>query len=318
MRKMIVVCVLSALTLGSAAVAFAAPVTLSLGTASLGGNFFTMGAAMASVFTDTLGYRVTAQATGGSAANLDGIHEGELDLGMSQAMTVTSAVKGTEQFAGTPFSDLRTLVNYSATPIHFLVRSGKGIKGMQDLMGRKVECLSPGDGIEITTKKFAAFYGMPADSVKLEYSGNRVQAASRLKTLQLDAVQDATGLRAAWMTDVIGDGSNWELISIPEEDIARMCEMYPEFSRMVIPANTYKGQTEDVVTVGFWTVLPAGEGLDDDVAYNLVKALYENKETLVQAHNFFKDLEPENIQSGCAAPVHEGAARYYREIGALK
>lgn len=80
--------------------------TLSMGTASLGGNFFTMGAAAASVIMDGTGLAVTAQATGGSVYNVGAVNDGELDLAMSQASTVASGYHGTDSYEGAPTENI--------------------------------------------------------------------------------------------------------------------------------------------------------------------------------------------------------------------
>ena len=121
--------------------------TLSLGTASLGGNFFTMGAAMASVIMDGTGVAVTAQATNGSVYNVGAVDEGELDIGMAQASAVASGVNGTDSYEGAPTENIRTLLNYSATPIHILVSKSLGATSVSNLKGATLECLTPGDGV---------------------------------------------------------------------------------------------------------------------------------------------------------------------------
>lgn len=80
--------------------------TLSMGTASLGGNFFTMGAAAASVIMDGTGLAVTAQATGGSVYNVGAVNDGELDLAMSQACAVASGYHGTDSYEGAPTENI--------------------------------------------------------------------------------------------------------------------------------------------------------------------------------------------------------------------
>lgn len=294
------------------------PVTLAIGTSGLGGNFFTMGASIAAVLVDKLGYQAVAQATAGSAANLDSIHNGELDIAIAQASSVSAAVLGQEQFEGAALDDITTLVNYSATPIHFYAKRSANIKSISDLAGKKVECLNPGDGVEMTTKQMLPFYDLSLDDIQAEYSGNRVQAGSRFKTGELDAMLDATGIGNSWVTDIMGDGSVYEILSFTDEEIEAFCAEYPFFSKMVIPANTYAGQTEDVQTVGIWTVVVADKDLDEEVAYNIVKTMFDNKEELVKAHNFFKDMEPENITTSLSAPLHPGAEKYYKEIGVIQ
>lgn len=291
--------------------------TLSLGTASLGGNFFTMGAAMASVIMDGTDVSVTAQATGGSAYNVGAVNDGELDIGMAQASAVATGVNGKDSYEGAPTENIRTLLNYNATPIHILVNKSLNADDVTDLKGAKLECLAPGDGIELATQSLLPLWGISLDEVTLEYSGNRTQASSRMKTGQVDAILDATGLGAAWITDIYGDGSDWELLTLTDDQIRAVCEVLPEYSRMVIPAETYSGQSEDVVTVGLWTTVFCHADLDDDTAYGIVKSIMENKEGLVKAHSFFGDLAPENVVDACQAPLHPGAERYYKEVGVL-
>jgi TRAP transporter TAXI family solute receptor len=295
-----------------------APLNLSIGTASLGGNFFTMGAVIAETIINKTDYQATAQATGGSAINMDLVNNKEVDMAICQASAISAAVRGVEQFSGAPIKDTRTLVNWNATPVHIMARRSIGAANITDLITAKIECITPGDGIEISTKMIFNALGMSFDDAKIEHSGNRVQSASRFKTGGVDAIFDATGLNAAWITDIIGDGSNFELLSLTDEQIEKILASAPEMRKMIIPAGTYSGQEKEVIAVGNWTTLIAHESMNEEVAYNITKCIIENKEVLVQGHNFFKDLSPQNIIDACSTPLHPGAERYYKEIGTIK
>jgi len=320
MKKTIgIAAALALLLMGVPAAAHAAAptVNVSIGTSSLGGNFFTMGAVIAESLTAKLGYRAVAQATLGSAFNVDAVHKKELTTAICQAASVAAAFRGTDQFKGAPINDVRTLYNWNATPIHILVKRSVAANDITGLAGLRFECMTPGDGIELTTKMMTELYGL-SGKVRMEHSGNRVQSASRFKTGALDVILDGTGIGASWMNDVIGDGSNFKLLSLTEEQVKQISTAYPEMSRMVIPANSYKGQTQEVVTVGNWTTLIAHVSMPDEVAYNIAKNAFDNKETLVKGHNFFRDLAPGNIRSGTPAPLHPGATKYYKEAGVVK
>ena len=298
-----------------AGVGYSSLINLSIGTASLGGNFFTMGAVIAEVIINKTEYRAVAQATGGSAANVDMVNDKELDLAICQASAISAAVRGIEQYASAPVKDVRTLVNWNATPIHIMVRRTIKATNVTDLVNNRIECITPGDGIEITTKMILGAVGISFDGAKIEYSGNRVQSASRFKTSGVDAIFDGTGIGAAWITDIIGNGSAFELLSLTEEQIEKIAASAPEMRRMVIPAGTYAGQEKEVVTVGNWTTLISHKSMDDELAYNITKTICENKEELVKGHNFFRDLSIENIIDACIAPLHPGAKKYYLETG---
>ena len=302
-----------ALCLTAATALAADPKFLRIGTASLGGNFFPMGAAIASVIDQHVpGIKATAQASSGSAFNMTAIQDGEQEMAVCQGPAVSDAVANGK----TP--DVRTIANYSATPQHIMVRLGANITSIADLKGKKMEMLAAGDGVEVSTRKVLSALGMKWEDIKPEYSGNRVQAASRLKTGQADGIIDATGLGAAWITDIVGDGSRFTFLSLSDAEIGKILAANKEFSRMDIPAGTYRGQDKTISGVGVWTVIVCSKNLSDDLVYNITKQLFANQQFLKERHNYFKDLSPQNIVGAVVAPLHPGAARYYKEIGVLK
>jgi hypothetical protein len=297
----------------AAASGAADPKYLRIGTASLGGNYFPMGAALGVLIEEKIpDVKATAQATGGSSFNLVAMEDGEQELALCQGPAVAQGI------ASGASTKARTIVNYNSTPQHILVRKGSGIETVADFKGKRIEVIAAGDGIETATKLFMETLGIGWDNIEPVYSGNRVQASSAFKTGRVDAIIDATGIGASWIGDILGDGSNFKLISLGDDDIAKITAAHREFSVAKIPANAYRGQPEEVRTVGNWVVVVAHESLSDDLVYNVTKAILENRDFLKERHNYFKDLAPENIVGAVIAPLHPGAEKYYRELGVLK
>ena len=313
MKRALLLIVTLAVCLMAATAMAADPKFLRIGTASLGGNYFPMGAAIGTVIDQHVpNIKATAQASSGSAFNMTAIQDGEQELAVCQGPAVINAMSGGK----TP--DVRTIANYSATPQHIMVRVGANIKSIADLKGKKLEMLASGDGVEVSTRKVLNALGLTWDDIKPEYSGNRVQAASRLKTGQVDAIIDATGLGSAWIADIVGDGSKFTFLSLSDAEVEKILAANKEFSRMDIPAGTYRGQDKPVSAVGVWTVIVGSKNLSDDLVYNITKQLFANQQFLKERHNYFKDLAPKNIVGAVTAPLHPGAERYYKEVGVLK
>lgn len=286
---------------------------LRIGTASLGGNFFPMGAALGALLEQKLpGVKATPQATGGSAFNMTALEQKEMEIGLCQGPAVAAAVQAKK----TP--SVRTLANYNATPQHIVVRANLAVNSLADLKGKKLEMLAAGDGVEVVSKKMLEAVGIPWSEVKPEYSGNRVQAASRLKTGQVDAIIDGTGIGGAWMTDLVGDGSRFKFLALSDADIQKITAKFSEFAPMTIPANSYKGQPQDLKTVGNWTVIVVRGDLSADQVYAITKHTLENQAFLKDRHKYFADLKAENILGAVIAPLHPGAEKYYKEKGILK
>jgi TRAP transporter TAXI family solute receptor len=297
----------------AAAASAADPKFLRYGTASLGGNTFPQGAAICSLIEQKLpGVKATAQATGGSAFNMVALQAGELEFGHAQSTAVKDAIavgKGDK---------LTTVLMYNANPQHIMVNKAAGVKNISDLKGKKLEMLAAGDGVEVSSRIMLEAFGIKWNEITPVYSGNRVQAASALKTGAVDGIIDATGVGAAWITDIVGDGTKFDFIPLTEAQIKALTAKAGEFSRMDIPANGYKGQTADVPAVGVYYVMVARSDLSEGLVYNITKTIFENKDYLLGRHKFFSDLKPGNILTGLVAPLHPGAAKYYKEVGVLK
>ena len=98
----------------------------------------------------------------------------------------------------------------------------------------------------------------------------------------------------------------------------RLKKINAGFVRTKIPANTYKGQTEDVLTVGAPTIYISRDDLPDDVAYKIVKILAENIKDVNAVHASLKNLTPEKMATVSGLDLHPGAEKFYREAGLLK
>ena len=60
-----------------------------------------------------------------------------------------------------------------------------------------------------------------------------------------------------------------------------------------MPPDTFKGQTQPVLTVGFPTVLITNAALPEPIAYTITKTVVENKDALVRGHAGLADFEPQ-------------------------
>ena len=71
-------------------------------------------------------------------------------------------------------------------------------------------------------------------------------------------------------------------------------------------------------TIAVRAIWATHDKLDERVAYEIVKALYENTETLAQVHVKGKEIALATALESVSIPLHPGAERYYREKGLIK
>ncbi|GAX88437.1 TAXI family TRAP transporter solute-binding subunit [Effusibacillus lacus] len=289
---------------------------VNVATGTTGGVYYPLGNALAQLWTDKLGVKGSATSTAASQKNIELLEKKETEVAFSQNNVVTQAYKGEGQFKDRAQKDLRALTYLYPNVMHFVVRGDSRIKSIKDLEGKKIVPGAVGSGTEISTKEMIGEYGLDyttKKNVKADFVGFS-EAAELMKNNQADAAMIFGGLPTASVLDM-ATSFNVKLLSFEPDMIKKITEKYPWYFEYVIPANTYKGQTEEVHTLAVANVLLVRKDLSEELVYQLTKTLYENTDRLVIAHETAKAIKLETALKGLTIPLHPGAEKYYKEKG---
>jgi TRAP transporter TAXI family solute receptor len=152
-----------------------------------------------------------------------------------------------------------------------------------------------------------------ADIRKVEYLPF-AESVDLMKNRQLDATLQSAGLGVASLRD-LSNAANVTVVSVPKAVVDRMG---PPFMSARIPANTYKGQEQEIETAAVANYLVTHSGVPDELVYQMTKQLFESLPELAKAQEAGKEIKLENALAGVPIPLHPGAERYYREKGLKK
>ena len=138
-----------------------------------------------------------------------------------------------------------------------------------------------------------------------------------MRNKQLDGAWIMAGIPNAAVTEMLSTAGG-KLVNLDESLIDTLKAEYPWYGAYTIPAGTYPGQDNDVLTSAIKITVCTDARVDDDVIYDLTKTFWENFEELQETQAPLKKVKLEEAVTDLAGlPIHEGAARYYREIGLL-
>jgi TRAP transporter TAXI family solute receptor len=281
------------------------------------GVYYPIGVSLSQSFAkDIPNVRSTAQVTRASAENLNLLQAGRGELGLSLADTISDAWNGNEE-AGFR-SKLDKLRGFSATYnnyIQIVASADSGIRTIADLKGKRLSVGAARSGTELNARAILKAAGLSYNDLgKVEYLpfGESVEL---IKNRQLDATLQSAGLGVASIRD-LSTAVRIVVVPVPHDVVAKVGD--PAYQPSVIPANTYTGQTEDVPTAAIPNFLVTHAGVPDDTVYRMVKAMYDNLDTLHAAHSAARVIKRENAIKGMPIPLHPGAERYYREVGLIK
>ncbi len=312
----------TALTLSGAAQAASTTTHVSIGTGGVTGVYYPTGSAMCTLVnrgTKKHGIRCSVEATGGSVYNINTIRAGELDLGVAQSDQQYNAWNGQGAFekAG-EYKELRSVFSVYTEAFTVVARKDANIKTFDDLKGKRVNVGNPGSGQRATIEAVMSEKGWTMDAFKLV---SELKAAEQAQAL-CDNKIDAMVYFAGHPNGAIQEATTSCDANIVAVDDNATRNMVAEKSYMVsynVPAGMYKGNDGDTPTLGAKATFVASANADDESIYQLTKAVFENFDRFKRLHPAFSTLKPADmVADGNTAPLHPGAARYFREAGLLK
>jgi TRAP transporter TAXI family solute receptor len=307
------VCLL-ALTVFASACSHAAPepprVRVRLATGTPGGNFYALGEALAREYRRALpSVDIDVRPSDGSASNLDAIERGDADIGLSHADVTYLAFAGRLNDHRAGFTRLRGIAMLQIAAVHVVVRANSGIRTVAQLRGRRISLGRPSWGTSSTAALVLNAFGLGLGDARVEplrYD----EAASRLASGELDALLVTGTYPLAAVTAAASAGAR--ILPLDGEAIDRLRRDYPFFSRAAIPAGTYPGQPNAIHTIGVHTLLVCRADLDEALVHDLTERLFAILPLLPTPE---APLGRMDLAHAAATPIplHEGAARYYRE-----
>jgi TRAP transporter TAXI family solute receptor len=292
---------------------------ITIGTGGQTGVYFVVGQSICGLVNRGQaehGIRCTAPSTGGSIANINAMRAGDMDMGVAQSDWQFHAYNGTSQFEEQgAFEDLRAVFSVHGEPFNVIARADSGIETFTDLTGKRVNIGNPGSGQRATMEVVMEAMGWTMDDFALAAELQPAEQAAALGDNNVDAIIYTVGHPNGSIQEATTT-VDARLIPVETEEVAALVEERPYYAWATVPGGMYTGTDEDVTTFGVKATFVAPASVDDEVIYQVVKAVFDNFDRFKSLHPAFETLqEEEMISDGLSAPLHEGAARYYRERG---
>ena len=300
----------------SASCAMAADINfVTAGTAS---TFYPISATVCQLWNDNIeGMRAVATPSGGGIDNLNQAYDGEAQIGIANANLVYQAQEGIASFEGYANDKLRIFAGLYINPNQVVVTKASGIEGLEDLIGKKISIGAAGSTTVDEASVHLGAIGKTLDDIKAEYMDTSA-AADAISNKLLDGVWIMAGTPNSAITQIMTTTDS-KIMPITAEQVEALTAEYPWYAACEIPAGTYAGQDEAVPTSGVKLTLFVTADVDEETVYQMTKVFWENWDMLTETHAALRKADPKlacNDVAGVA--IHEGAARYYREIGIMQ
>lgn len=311
------------------------PTFFRIGTGGAGGTYFPIGGTIANGISAPPGARpcdeggqcgvpgliAIAQSTTASVFNNAAVQNGELEAGLAAADVTRSMYLGEGKFEGKAHPKLRVVANLYPEDLHLVLPKGASIDSLADLAEKRVGIAQAGSGTQVAVLQMLEAWNVNRDNMD-EAELNNSQSAERLADGQLDAYFYAAGWPVSAMVQ-LASTKGMELHSFSDDDLAKINGIIPAYIPSKIPAGVYEGIDYEVKTPAVSALLNVSSDLSEELVYGITKALWNDntRKLLDNGHAKGKQITLESALDGIMAlgvPLHPGAEKFYREVGALK
>ena len=312
---------LTATALAAALGASAAPAAdqfISIGTGGVTGVYYPTGGAICRLVNKMrkeTGIRCSAESTGGSIYNINTIRAGELEFGVAQSDWQYHAYHGTSKFEDKgKFEDLRAVFSVHPEPVTIIARDDSGIANITDLKGKRVNIGNVGSGTRGTWEVIEEAMGWQRSDLKLASELKSAETGQAVCDNKIDAYFWLVGHPSALTQESLATCAT-HLVNATGSAIDKLVADNSYYRTATIPAGMYNN-ADDVMTFGVGATFVTSATVPDKVVYTVVKAVFDNFDQFRKLHPAFANLnEQEMIKDSLSAPLHAGAAMYYKERG---
>jgi TRAP transporter TAXI family solute receptor len=286
------------------------PETMTIITSSPGGVFYLYGHALAILLTKYVGVTFTDQATQGSNQNALLLEQRKAMIGLMSMGTALQGWNGTDWAKGTQYRSIRALFPMFDNPFQFFAPKHFNMGSLSAFAGKRIGTGPKGGPAGTYFPEIFKALGTPA---VLRY-GALEDLFRDVASGGLDGIATIIGVPTP---DVAALDAKEPLDFFPlsPEQAALVRTRFPELTPSLIPSGTYPSLDEDIHTISYYNFVVIHSDVSDDLAYRIVKAVFEHQPEFVSAQPAAKDTVPANLDRDTFLPLHPGAARYYREIG---
>jgi uncharacterized protein len=295
---------------------------ITIGTGGVTGVYYPAGGAICRLVNKDRkdhGFRCSVESTGGSVANINLIRTGEIEFGVTQSDWQFHGIKGSKAFEKQgPMPELRAVFSLHPEPFTILARKEANIKSFDDLKGKRVNIGNPGSGTVASLDELLKAMGRERSFFSLASELRPDEHGAALCDNKIDAFFYGVGHPSANIQDPT-TSCGAVLVPITGKAVDGLVKANPYYAYADIPGGIYANNPNPTRTYGVKATLVTSAKVSDQAVYTVVKAVFDNFEEFKKLHPALANLKPQDmIADGNSAPLHPGAARYFREKGLLK
>jgi len=285
---------------------------LTVATGSKSGTYYPIGGAIVDILNEEIsGMNAKVESTDGSVENIGLLKDGKADLAIVQNDIVYYAAHGNEMYKNYKVSNLKAIASLYPETCQIVTLESSGIKRITELKGKRIAVDTRGSGGEANARQILAAFGLSYDDVNVKFL-SIAEGAEALKAGEVDAFFLTAGYPTASVQDIALQ-NKIRLLPVIEEEADALIDRYPFYTKTIVPAGTYAGFNQDVITVSVMAMLVTTDKIDDKLGGQIAEDIFTNLDKLKAAHAVGRRITRENALKGMSLDMNAGAKNFFKE-----
>jgi uncharacterized protein len=281
-----------------------------------GGSWIPLGGALKGMWEKAIpGLQITAT-PGAGIANVRGVDEGKAQIGLANSSTTVDGIEGRAPY---PKKVTKVCQVANLYPQYFQVvaLNDAKVNSFADLKGKALVTQPKGNTAEILTETVLKLNGMTYQSLsKTNFQAAYTDAVSMMKDGHVQVFTLGTTAPASAVMD-LASARDVKLVPVDDGTMNKLKQMNPGYNKLIIKAGTYPKQDRDVPVIGYSTHIVAACDLPENTVYQMTKAMAANVDAMAAVVKAIDGIKPKDMALDIGVPFHKGAAKFYKESGAL-
>lgn len=283
---------------------------LRIGTASQGGAFYPVGQAISTLvnqYADDL--TMVPVVTQGSVENPRLVNSREVDVAITNNNLSVLANKGVGPYKKAGAMDLKALGSLHFSILHMISLDGSDINGISDLKGKRVAVGPAGGGTIPFLNQVLGLADLSPDDITPSFL-SYADGFSQLSDGNVDAAFALSGYPAGAVMQAQAN-KKLKFIPLTAEQIETALSKYPNYNKVVVPADVYKTDADGTV-LGVNNMLIVDGSMSDEAAFQITQAIYDHMDEFRAENASARQIEPKRSLE-LKIPLHPGAAKYHNQ-----
>jgi TRAP transporter TAXI family solute receptor len=302
-----------------AGAAFALPAAaqqVTFMTGPQGGSWIPLGGALKGLWEKEIPGLQIQQTPGAGIANVRGVDEGKAQIGIANSATTVDGLEGRKPYPG-KVTHVCQVANLYPQYFQVVALADAKIASFKDLNGKVLVTQPKGNTAEILTATVLELNGMNYQSLsKVNFQAGYTDAVSLMKDGHAQVFTLGTTAPASAVMD-LASARDVHLVPVDDHTMAALKKMNPGYNKLIIKAGTYPKQDKDVAAIGYSTHIVARCDLPEDTVYKMTKVMAQHVSDMAAIVKSIEGVTAKDMAIDIGVPFHKGAAKYYKEVGAL-